>query len=110
MAEFNVGDKVMVMFAGKLIRFTVKEIGIVDGGHIYAGEDTIYYPEERLDYDIDTEQKDYIMRVERRLQALNEATAETKGLVTELLSKNLPPSITARLSDLYVDIIGRLMS
>lgn len=110
MAEFHVGDRVMVTFAGTLIRFTITEMGVVNGGHIYCGKDTIYYPEERLDYDIDTEQKDYIMRVERRLQALNEATAETKGLVTELLSKNLPPSITARLSSLYVDIIGRLMS
>lgn len=102
MAEFHIGDKVCVVFQGKYIPFKVTKIQLAsDGTAVYAGQDTVYYPEERLDYDITPEQKEWLINAELRLQALSQGVLDTHGFAAEVERMRLPPSLMKQLITRY---------
>ena len=105
--EFHVGDKVCVNFAGSKVSFVVTEIQPAnDGSWVYTGKGMVWYPEERLDYDLDDKQKDWLLRAERRVDALALAWQEADGIVEEAREMGMPPSVVAFIDHELSDITG----
>lgn len=107
MAEFHVGDQVVVLNGqGKeieVVNITRDAAGrLLYGDGLSAG----WYTESALDYALSPEQKDWLERAERRLQSLSLAVREAEGLIKEASEMALPPSLISHLRQMQFEAMG----
>lgn len=96
--EFHVGDMVFAMLTGKYEPFAIKQVTrSADGTLLYSGESTPWYPQDRLDYELEPELAGYMHGVERRIHEYALALKDVQGMDNEEQFKRLPLSIQQRL-------------
>lgn len=92
-AEFHIGDKVCVLYAGKPLSFVITQMSRAANGKVfYAGEGHGWVSADRLDYDLTAEQKDLIRKFERALYLVHEGADEILRYKAEVF-KTLPKSV-----------------
>ncbi len=100
MAEFHVGDKVCVTFAGRVISGEVTDVKstVLIGGSVermYQLGGGPWWPESRLDYDIDGEQKRLVEEGERITWELFAAAKDADKFWAKAKEGGLPLALLA---------------
>lgn len=99
--EFHVGDKVCVTLAGRYMSGTVTDIfrpQPLSGPEkitMYQLDDGPWWPESRLDYDINPEQKVLVEQGERVTWELFAAAKDADAFWLKAKERGLPPALLA---------------